>query len=415
MSIFAGNNQTMLIEFKIRNFLSFKDETRFLMTAVKSFKEHLEENVIETERGFDLLKSAAIYGINGGGKSNFMYAIQVMTNVIFNSYSNSLVKEENKPEQQYQFKLNSETENANTMFELSFLIDSNIYRYGFEINGYEIKKEWLYRKIEREVPLFIRDAENSIFDINEESFEEGKIYKENVNSNVLFISHLAQNNQKISRLIFSWLSNVNVISGVHEHNYDKYTAKLLGRDENFKKWATSVLRHLEISNIEAGEKNGKIITHHNRFDENDLLIDTAPFTARMESEGTKKLIHILGPIYDSLRNGKVLFIDEFDSKLHPNLSIKLISFFNELNIRNAQIIISGHDTNLLDKDLFRRDQIWFVDKDQFGASELYSLSEFNAKTVRNTSAFDKKYLNNDFGASGTIQLNQQISSLLYGK
>jgi len=405
----------MLIELKIKNFLSFKDETRFLMTAVKSFKEHLQENIIETEREFDLLKSSAIYGINGGGKSNFMYAINVMTNVIFNSYSNSLVKEDNRPDQRYQFKLNSETENANTMFEVSFLIDSNIYRYGFEINGYEIKKEWLYRKIEREVPLFIRNADSSIFDINEESFEEGIKYKEDVNSNVLFISHLAQNNQKISRLIFNWFSNVNVISGVHEQNYDKFTAKLLGSDKNFKKWATSVLRYLEISNIEAGEKDGEIITHHNRFDKDNLLINTVPFTAIMESEGTKKLIHILGPIYDSLRNGKVLFIDEFDSKLHPNLSKKLIDFFNKLNVKNAQVIISGHDTNLLDKEIFRRDQIWFVDKDQFGASELYSLSEFNAKTVRNTSAFDKKYLDNDFGASDTIELDEQIIDLLYGK
>ena len=96
----------------------------------------------------------------------------------------------------------------------------------------------------------------------------------------------------------------------------------------------------------------------------------------MESEGTKKLIHILGPIYDTLRKGKILFIDEFNSKLHTNLSKKLLTFFNSLNKRNAQIVFSGHDTNLLDKNLLRRDQIWFIDKDQFGASELYSLSEF---------------------------------------
>ena len=404
----------MLIELKFRNSLSFKDETKFLMTSVKSFKEHIDSNIIYTKKDFDLLKSAAIYGINGGGKSNFMSIINIMRNVVFNSYRNSLVKEDEKPAQDYQFKLNSETENANSMYEVSFISDSDIYRYGFEINGYEIKKEWLYKKVEREVPLFIRDSENSIFDINLESFQEGEKYKTEVNSNVLFISHLAQNNQPVSKLIVNWFNSVNVISGLHDQTYDKYTAKLLEKDSNFKKWAASVLQYLEISNIEAGEKDGEIITYHNRFDKNNFLIDTVPFTAKMESEGTKKLIHILGPIYDSLRNGKILFIDEFDSKLHPNLSKKLIDFFNKLNSRNAQIIISGHDTNLLDKDIFRRDQIWFVDKDQFGVSELYSLSEFNAKTVRNTSAFDKKYLDNDFGAAKAIEINQQLINLLYG-
>lgn len=405
----------MLIELKVKNFLSFKNETRFLMTSVKSFKEHSNDNLIETSRDFDLLKSAAIYGINGGGKSNFIYAINNMSNVVFKSYSNSLLKEEDKPTQKYQFKLNSQTEDANTMFEVSFMHNSEIFRYGFEICGYEIKKEWLYRKVEREVSLFNRDLENGIFEINGESFEEGLKYKLDVNSNVLFISHLAQNNQQTSRIITNWFTNINVISGLHEQNYDKFTAKLLERDSNFKVWASSVLRYLEISNIEAGERDGEIITHHNRYDENNFLLDTIPFTANMESEGTKKLIHILGPIYDSLRGGKVLFIDEFDSKLHPNLSKKLVDFFNRLNKRNAQVIFSGQDTNLLDKNIFRRDQIWFVDKDQFGVSELYSLSEFNAKTVRNTSAIDKKYLENDFGAAGTIKLNQQLIDLLYGE
>lgn len=401
----------MLIELKFRNFLSFKNETRFLMTNVKSFKEHTESNIIYTDKEFDLLKSAAIYGINGGGKSNFMYAINRMGRVVFNSYRNSLLKDEEKTEQNYQFILNSQTEKANTMYEVSILIDNEIYRYGFEINGFEIKKEWLFRKKDREVLLFER--ENGIININSESFSEGSEYKLKTNSNVLFISLLAQNNEKISKRIRDWFSNVNVISGLHEQNYDKYTAKLLKTDTNFKKWASYAMKYLEISNIEAGEDDNEIITYHNKYDENDLLIDAIPFKSEVESEGTKKLIHILGPIYNTIRNGKVLFIDEFDSKLHPNLSIKLLDFFNKLNINNAQIIISGHDTNLLDKDFFRRDQIWFVDKDQFGASELYSLSEFNAKTVRNTSAFNKKYLQNEFGSANTIDISETLKSLLY--
>lgn len=403
----------MLIEFNFRNFLSFKDKTQFLMTSVKSFKEHFDTNIINTENEFDLLKSAAIYGANAGGKSNFISAINVMSQIISNSYSNSLIKEEDKPYYNLQFKLNSKTEKANTMFEVTFLINSEIYRYGFEINKHEIKKEWLYRKKDREVPLFIRNIEKDVTEINLESFQEGEKYKTEVNSNVLFISHLAQNNQKIAKIVFKWFSNINTISGVNELFYKNFTAKLLERDSNFKNWAASALKFLEISNIEAGEKDGEIITYHNKFDENNLLIDSIPFKISSESEGTKKLIHILGPIYDSLRYGRVLFIDEFDSKLHPNLSKRLLDFFHKLNKNNAQIIISGHDSNLLNKDYFRRDQIWFAEKDQFGVSELYSLSEFNAKTVRNTSAFDKKYLENEFGAADTIEITENLIKLLY--
>lgn len=401
----------MLIEFKFKNFLSFKEETNFLMTRVNSFKEHLDDNIIKTERDFELLKTATIFGANGSGKSNFIRAMSKMNEVISNSFSDSLKKDDEKPVNNYSFKLNSKTERTETMFEVSFLVDSIIYRYGFEILNNEIVNEWLYRKNEREVYLFTRIKGE--FEINKESFPEGEKYKNDVNSNVLFISHLAQNNQPIARIVFNWFTNVNVISGLYDLNYNRFTAKLLESDPKFKKWASIALKFLEITNIEAGEKEGEIITYHNKYDDNNLLIDSIAFNSRMESDGTKKLINTLGPIYDTLKLGRILFIDEFDSKLHPNLSKKLVELFHGFNLNGAQLIFSAHDSNLLDKDLFRRDQIWFVEKDQFGASSLFSLSEFDAKTVRNTSAFDKKYLANIFGAADTLELNHKLMSLLY--
>ncbi len=403
--------KTMLIELKFRNFLSFKDETSFLMTSVKSFKEHIETNIIKTDREFDLLKSAAVYGANAGGKSNFIRLMYVFKFIVSNSYSNSLLEEEKRMGLDFNFRLNSNSLIGNAMYEASFLIGSDIYRYGFEINGFEIKKEWLYYRVEKEVLLFNREMQN--FEVNSELFAEGDKYKTEINSNVLFLSHLAQNNQKVSRKIFSWFSNIDVITGLHEKQYEQITGRLLEKDSNFKKWLASSLKYLEISNIEAEEHEGKIITYHNNYDENNLLIGVVPFQIFSESDGTQKLIHILGQIYNTLKRGKILFIDEFDSKLHPNLSKKLIEFFHKFNKKNAQIIISGHDSNLLDKAIYRRDQIWFVDKNQFGASELYSLSEFDAKTVRNTSAFDKKYLQNVFGAADTLDITDTLIDLLY--
>ncbi|MFD1257784.1 ATP/GTP-binding protein [Mucilaginibacter terrae] len=401
----------MLIEFKFKNLYSFKDEVSFLMTRVKSFKEHLNSNIIHTGREFDLLKTAAIYGSNGAGKSNFFSAMGAMINIITNSFSDSLKKENEKSDRNFQFKLNSVTEKSNSMFEISFIKNEIIYRYGFEIFGHKINREWLYRKQEREILLFSREGQE--FEINNESFPEGEKYKDEVNDNVLFLSHLAQYNQKNSKKVLEWFDNLNVISGLHEEFHKGFTADLLRTDSNFKKWAASVLKYLEISNIEAGEKDGEIITYHNKYDGNNLLIEAIPFQSKMESDGTVKLIHILGPIYDTLRSGSILFIDEFDSKLHPNLTKKLVSFFQEFNLRNAQFIISGQNTNILDKKLLRRDQIWFIEKDQFGSSSLYSLSDFNSDAVRNSSAYDKKYLDNNFGAADALNITSKVTDLLY--
>lgn len=401
----------MLIEFKYQNFKSFKESTSFLMTTVKSFSEHEENNLIKTSKDFDLLKTSAVYGINGGGKSNFIAAMSYMTGIIHDSFNISLKKDEDKPDHNFQFKLSTETENAPTSFEATFLIDNYIYRYGFKILNFKIIEEWLYRKIERENYLFIRKGNK--FDINKSAFQEGNKYKSEVNDNVLFISHLSQYNQKTSKIVFNWFSKINAISGLTDRSYEKFTTKLLEQDKNFKNWISLVLKYLEISNIEAGEENGEIVTYHNKYDENNLLIGSVPFNVSQESAGTRKLINLLGPIYDTLRLGRILFVDEFDSKLHPNLSIKLVQLFNKFNKSGAQLVFTGHDTIFLNKELFRRDQIWFIDKNQFGISELYPMSDFDAKTVRKDSAYNKKYLDNKFGASHTIEISKQLTDLLY--
>lgn len=401
----------MLIEFKIKNFLSFKDETRLLMTSVKTFKEN-PEAIITTKRSFNLLKTAAIFGANAAGKSNLIWAMFAMTRTIFNSFSNSLKKREDRDDAIFQFLLNSATEKANIMFELSFIIDNVIFRYGFEINDFEIRKEWLYRKVDREVPLFVREGQQ--FDINQEFFSEGEKYKSQVNPNVLFLSLLSQNNQPIAGQIFLFFTKINVISGLHA-NYQKFTAKLLRQDTNFKNWAAQVLKYLEIANIEPGDKEDDIVTIHRRYDGNNMFSEAIPMSAGLESEGTRQLIHILGPIYDTLRSGSILFIDEFGCKLHPNLTKKLIELFHQHNKNNAQIIFSSLDPTLMGSTLFRRDQIWFVEKDQFGVSSLYSLSDFSAKALRSSGSLDRKYLNNEFGAADTLEITDKITELLYEK
>lgn len=403
----------MLIEFKFRNFLSFKDEVNFLMTPVKSFKEMTKTNIIKTDKEFNLLKVAAVFGANGSGKSSFIKAFAFFSNSIYRSYSDTLNKRKERKLRNYHFCLSTQSEKEDTMFEVSFLKGEFIYRYGYELSGDTIKREWLFRKLEREIMLF--DRYNQKYEINKESFSEGLKYHKEVNENVLFLSHLAHNNQPVTKEVFEWFHNTNAISGIDEQLYSTFTAELLRSNSSFKEWATIALKYLEIANIEAGEEDGEIITYHRKYDEKNLIIEAVPFNSSMESDGTRKLIHILGPLYSTLQQGGVLFIDEFDCKLHPNLSKKLLSLFQKFNKKNAQFIISVQDTNLLDRKLLRRDQVWFTNKDQFGISSLYSLSEFNANTVRNTSDFAKKYLDNTFGAAETIEITEKLTELLYGK
>lgn len=402
----------MLIELKFRNFLSYKDETILNLTKVKLFKELENTNLIKNQY-FDLLKTTAVFGTNGGGKTNLIGAMAFMKNIVHNSFAESLKKEEDRGRKDYYFKLSEGADIEPSSFEVSFIKNQILYRYGFEIRGYEIISEWLFRKVETETLLFRRENKN--FKINNKSFNEGNKYKNDVNPNVLFLSHLAQNNAKISSELFEWFNNLNAVSGLINEHYQNVTKELLRVDKKFKIWLSLAVKFLNITNVESTEEK-KIVAFHNKFDKNNIIIDTVPFDFELnESDGTIKLIYLLGAFYDTLLSGKVLFIDELDSKLHPNLNRKLLDFFHKFNSHNAQLVFTAHDSVLLDKDIFRRDQIWFVDRDKFGVSELYPMSDFGADVVRNTSDYRKKYLDMTFGAANTIEISNQLIELMYGK
>ena len=402
----------MLITFRFKNFTSYKEEAYFNMTAIKSFKELASTNIISTTRDFSLLKTAAIYGSNGGGKSNFMKAIAFMGQLMRLSYSESLKKEEERGRTDYYFKLSSQSEVQPTLFEVTFLSDNIIYRYGFEVKGFDILSEWFYKKNGKEVCLFKRQGTD--FSIHKTEFADGTKYKNNVNSNVLLASYLAQNNSKDIQPLLHFFMNINVIDGLDDAFYKKVTKTLYKELPEFKIWLSYALRFLEISQIGIS-KEDHLLVFHNKYDENSFIIDSVPFALEEESDGTQKLIYLLGAVYDTLLNSRVLFIDELDSKLHPNLSWKLLQLFQEFNRKEAQFVFTAHDANLLDKDILRRDQIWFVDRDQFGASHLYSLSDFDVKVVRNSSDFRKKYLASTFGAAESMDITSNMIDLMYGK
>ncbi|WP_027390583.1 AAA family ATPase, partial [Chrysiogenes arsenatis] len=156
----------------------------------------------------------------------------------------------------------------------------------------------------------------------------------------------------------------------------------------------SQLRAAKSPLIEIGIK-----TVHNKYDESDQCIGIETFDLDSdESEGTKKYFSLSAPFLDTLKNGKILFVDELDSSLHPMLTISLISMFNnpKINTKNAQLIFTTHDTNLLNQQLFHKSQIWFTEKDSYGVTHLHSLAEY--KKVRPTDNIEKHYVQGKYGA-----------------
>ncbi|MBP0905855.1 ATP/GTP-binding protein [Mariniflexile gromovii] len=439
----------MILEFSVENFLSFKDLTTLSMVKAKSFKEHNESHTFQIDSKLSLLKSAIIYGNNASGKSNLLEAMGFMKGTVINSFRDALMENNERKFPLEKFILNSKTENESSYFEIVFINNNIKYRYGFEIDDNKIIAEWLFHTTSKEVYLFKRDLQD--IQINKSSFGEAIGKETDVKENVLFLSLLATLGKDTSSSIVEWFKKFNFVNGIHDRGHKRYTIDKLKSDKNFFNWVLHFIKYLEISNLSTTEedvndidldvlkekekdeeiinlltsihkiqskqpKRDQLITYHRKYDENNILVDTVPFNFdKQESEGTKKLLYLLGPWFDTLQNGKVLLVDELDSRLHSHLTLRLIDFFHKFNTKHAQLICAVHDISLLNKETFRRDQIWFVEKNQFGASELVSLGDFKTNKVRNKSAFDKNYLDGKYGAIPYFNIDEKLNQLLYGE
>lgn len=413
----------MIIEFKIKNYKSFKDETLFSMIATSSMKENLE-NTSEVNDKLRLLKSSALYGANGSGKSNFFIALRFMKNFIISSAKDGQAEEAIKAEP---FIFSDSTIDEPSGFEVTFLHERSIYRYGFLADQYKIHEEWLYHTPKkRELKLFTR--EEQAFDCSKKLFTEGLNLSDKTRKNALFLSLNAMLNGPTSTKVLTWFNNLNIISGIHDNNYANFTIHKVKDNEDYRKKTTLLLKSVGISLESLNVKTLKIneasipefippdirkgileeSTHQiefqkQKYGEDGKVIGTIPISIGHESQGTQKIFHLSGPLFNTLQEGRLLIIDELDARLHPLITKAIVKLFHskENNPHNAQLIFATHDTNLLSNDLFRRDQIWFVEKDRNDASHLYSLSDFKTekdKKIRNDANYEKNYIAGKFGA-----------------
>lgn len=416
----------MLIEFTVGNYKSFKDPVTLSMVAAKlSAKDSNvdQENTFKVKDDLTLLVSAAVYGANASGKSNLVSALGFMCWLVLNSSKESQAKD---PIGAVPFRLDTNTEKQPSFFEIVFRQDDIPYRYGFEITTEKVISEWLfYSPRGREAKLFVRDESGISISRN---FKGGKSSKSLTRANALFISVAAQFNSETANNVLNWFRSVNFISGLDDTSYGGFTAHKFSKEENYRTGILQIIRDFDIGiddvRVEKGNINEPGIfpsdmpqeirdiiikqmgdesevfsfkTIHVKRDSEKVSKQYAIFDMEDESEGTQKLFLLSGPILDTLQKGKVLVIDEIEARLHTLLTRKLIGLFNSPNTnpKNAQLIFATHDTNLLSNKIFRRDQIWFVEKDNLGASHLYSLAELK---VRNDASFENDYLQGKYGA-----------------
>ncbi|MGL5062165.1 MAG: AAA family ATPase, partial [Microcoleus sp.] len=421
-SILVDRRQVMLIGFSVGNYKSFKETVTLSMVASPMTDGDTtldENNLFIINNKLSLLKSAAIYGANASGKSNLVAAINFMKWFVLNSSKETQVSEAIDIEA---FRLSTETEKEASFFEIVFLLEGKTFRYGFEVNSQEVVAEWLFQSDDREEKmLFERDFDN--FTLTD--FQEGQHIGEKTRNNALFLSVVAQFNGKISGKILRWFSKtLQLISGLQDRQYRQQTLELFKSDRyrnniiEFIKKLDLGIADLQITYRPAfviadntakysasygglypnSEIQEAVKTVHPKYDADGKETSVEIFDIeKHESEGTNKLFALAGILLDTLRTGKILLIDELDARLHPLITRELICLFNsnETNPHNAQLIFTTHDTNLLSSKIFRKDQIWFTEKNNKGATDLYSLVEYK---VGKNASFESDYIIGKYGA-----------------
>lgn len=401
----------MLVEFSVENFLSFRDRQVFSMVASKD-TTHPENTIACPALGDDmrLLKAAAIYGANASGKSNSLMAMGVLTRLVLSS-----LKTVGEIIRDTRFKLDASAHTKPSQFEISFVDDEALYRYGVTIDTAVVREEWLYAYPQGLPQKWFHRTTNeqtkrTTIQFGRNLRGEKKRLERLTRPETLFLSVAAQFNHEQILPVYLWFKNG--VLGVGPESYETMTAQMSLKSPERKSAIVNFLKKADfgIEGIEIEEKtpdsvrntvseklSGKVefdirVLHRCRGNDESVTFDLAN-----ESLGTQRYFSLVGPWIHALENGCSLLVDELDRSIHPLMAQTLIRSFMHLSSsrRPAQLIFNTHDTRLLDQSLLRRDQIWFVEKDRDGASHLYPLVDYRP---RKGEALDKGYLAGRYGA-----------------
>lgn len=408
----------MLVEFRVKNFRSLRDEQALSLVA-SSDKTLADTHTQATGLSAvpRLLRSAVIYGANASGKSNLIKALQYMRGVVLESAA----RPPGAAFALQPFRLDAVASERPTEFEVTFILDGIRYQYGFAMTSQRIVAEHLLvykafkpqRWFERQVAA---DTGKDVYEFGSGLKGAKSVWEGATRHDALFLSTAVQLNSEDLRRVFDWFATDLVIFNEQTPIDPQVSVQML-RQPNGRRQVRDFLCRADISigdidvdtrkvpgqTVQFDLLSGKTEVQIAEVEEHQLRFShvteegKATFGLMDESGGTRNLLFLAGPVLDVLRRGLTLVIDELDTSLHTLLVRELVRLFHrpETNTGGAQLIFTTHDTSLLDApDLFRRDQIWLVEKDVQQVSTLVALAEFSP---RKNEALERGYLMGRYG------------------
>lgn len=437
----------MLIRFTVENFLSFKDEMELSMVPGKTRKHR--DHIMTDGNGqtSKALRSAVIYGANASGKSNLVKAID---------FAKRTITRGKRPKRAFAvkpYRLDPAFADKPSKFQFEFRYKSTTYIYGFTLDSKRVHEEWLYEiSTTKEKPIYERKTNSDdetvveFSNIKFETQEERAFFNfvaKGTRSNQLFLTESMERNIRYFENIYDWFDKVLVILFPDSHRVNLEHEFIMDEGsyseaiKNFLRDFDTGISNIDVSAVDldtetsiprnlkqkvksrllAGgdeERVAKIRSNNGRnflvFKNDDNKITAFKLMTGHkvkgkdeelflnifeESDGTQRLFDLIPALFDLLHEDRVFIIDELDRSLHPHLSYKIVQLFLESACEcNSQLIVTTHESSLLDQDLLRRDEIWFVEKNLDGESSLYSLEEF---TPRYDNDIRKGYLLGRFG------------------
>lgn len=409
----------MLIEFRVENHKSLRDEQ--VLTFEAGRVGDLSDTRPRQVEGHNesLLPAAVIYGANASGKSNMLSALTFMRDAVLNSHRR-WEPVGGIPRTPFAW---AGRRSASSMYEVTFVLDKTKYEYGFCVNDEVVEEEWLFAwPNHRRQMWFERDS--GAFDFGENLKGPNASVKEITRPNALFLSAAAQNSHPLLTPLYSWFRSIfpyNISGRMNPLAAGRFMPDMLfatsedqrslfpndPSEETLAERIRQLLRTADIGIVDVkrivseqelqGRKyrRQRILLQHQQDDEDSWLdLDE-------ESDGTKTLFQLAPYVFRAIEAGGVVLVDELESSLHPLIGLAIVKLFNcvKSNPKNAQMLFTTHDTNLLGTTLgeptLRRDQIWFAEKDKEGASKLFPLTDYKPRKAEN---LERGYLQGRYGA-----------------
>jgi hypothetical protein len=409
----------VLIRFQAENFRSIK-EAQELSLVASTRSDHAGALIPVERHDFQLLRAAAVYGANASGKSSLFHALAFMRDAVVES-QRQWDPSAGVPRSVFALDRNCFTEPS--VFAVDVLLDGILYEYGFSVDSARVLEEWLFASPKgRRQEWFTRDATRDVeFVFNRSLPGENRAISALTRPNSLFLSAAAQNNHAVLGPIYNWFSQrLWIVDDTTRGFLERYTTEQC-RNDSYRAALIGLLNaaDLGVAKIEFREPDltpemqdaiqrsepavaeslrrtwgaPQVRLWHSTADP----FSHVPLSFDQESRGTRTLFSLLGILHWSLATGATLAVDELDQSLHTHLARRVVTMFNQPdeNPYGAQLLFNTHDTNLLDTDLLRRDQVWFTEKGYDGATRLVPLTDYHARKHEN---LERGYLQGRYGA-----------------